>query len=104
MMKTITRSGVVKKLEKLAFGSANDVVRLALADPEGQTADISQLELTQLSELRRKADGSIEVKLVDRLAAIGLLLEVLGGAQKAEDMDRFLSALQGSADAGGDVQ
>ena len=94
MKKTISRERVLKKLEQLAFGRANDVVRLAMDEPELGLAAAGRLDLTLLSEIKRGASGSVEVKLVDRLAAIRLLLETLDDGEKERtEAEQFLAAL-----------
>ncbi len=63
---------VLRQLAKLAFGGAEDAVRLALArgetEPEG-------LELSAVSELRVTEKG-VEVKLVDRVRALETLWQL----------------------------
>lgn len=59
------------RLAELAFGRANDCVRLAL----GQAGDIDELDLSLLSEIK-VTDRGVELKLLDRLQALRLLSEV----------------------------
>lgn len=104
MKRKISRESVLKKLEQLAFGRANDAVKLALADAETVQADTDSLDLTLLSEVRRGANGGIEIRLVDRLAVIRLLLETLGDGGETE-AERFLAVLAqaGTAPGGSDA-
>ncbi len=86
----IRRSDVVRRMAELAFGKANDCVRLALEDEP----PVDKLDLSLLSEVKRNDKGTVEIKLIDRLRA----LEQLAAAAGKEDgeMDEFLKALQGS--------
>ena len=85
----IRRQDVTRRLAELAFGKANDCVRLVLEEER----NISKLDLSQLCEVRRNDKGTVEVKLVDRLRALQQLTEVIG--EEETDMVSFLQALQG---------
>ena len=71
---TLSRRDIVRRLGELAFGSANDCVRLVLED----CPDLDALELSLLSEVRRSDKGGVEVKLIDRLKAVEALGQVKG--------------------------
>ncbi len=89
---TLTRADVARRLAELAFGDANDCVKLVMAE----VPEIDGLDLSLLTELKRNEKGTIEVRLVDRLRA----LEQLAGLADAQgtDLQSFLEALQGSSD------
>lgn len=83
----LSRQDVAKRLVELAYGPANDCVKLVL---EGQP-EVEALDLSLLRQVKRSERGAIEVELVDRLAALKLLGEMLGnGAGEGAD---FLAAL-----------
>ena len=85
----IRREDVTRRLAELAFGKANDCVRLALEDEPR----LDKLDLSLLSEVKRNDKGTVEIKLIDRLQALEQLATVADGEQP--DMDDFLKALQG---------
>ena len=85
----VTREDVTRRLAELAFGKANDCVRLALEDDP----QLGRLDLSLLSEVRRSDKGGVEVKLIDRLRVLEQLTRMTGEA--GTDMDAFLQALQG---------
>lgn len=89
---TLSRRDIVRRLGELAFGSANDCVRLVLED----CPDLDALELSLLSEVRRSDKGGVEVKLIDRLKAV----ETLSAAIGADDGEaaEFLKALSGGGE------
>ena len=62
----ITKEDVARRLAELAFGRANDCVRLVLEE----NAELGRLDLSLLSEVKRNDKGTVEVKLVDRLKAL----------------------------------
>lgn len=84
----IRRRDVVRRLAELAFGQANDCVRLAMED----VPDPAGLDLGLLSEIKRNEKGTVEIKLVDRLRALELL-SMLAGEEK-QGLETFLQALK----------
>lgn len=88
-----TRDDLMRALAQIAFGRANDCIRLAL-DP---SADTDALDLTLLTELKRAANGAVEVRLADRLEAIERLIALCPETDGAEG---FLKALADGVDTG----
>ena len=87
----VRRRDVARRLAELAFGQANDCVRLVLGDTEG----IEKLDLSLLSEVKRSEKGTVEVKLIDRLRALEQLAQL---AQEGnQELESFLKALQGES-------
>lgn len=84
---TPTRADALRALAALATGRANDCARLALED----TPPVAELDLTLLQEIRRSANGAVEVHLVDRLKAAELLAALL--EQERSDAADFFGAL-----------
>ena len=85
----LTKEDIARRLAELAFGKANDCVKLVLQDD----AVLERLDLSLLTEVKRNDKGTIEVRLVDRLKALEqlALLASAGG----EDLESFLKAMQG---------
>ena len=88
----IRREDVTRRLPELAFGNANDCVRLALEDDP----KLGKLDLSLLSEVKRNDKGTVEIKLIDRLRALEQLANVAG--EESDDMELFLQALQGGGE------
>lgn len=87
--KRIGKEDVVRRLAELAFGRANDCVKLVLEE----SPCLDALDLSLLSEVKRSERGALEVRLVDRLQALRQLEQAVGEEQgQAED---FLKALRG---------
>ena len=77
-----TRADAIQALAKLVRSKSNDCARLALEE----NPPTRQLDLTLLQEVRRTAGGAIEVRLVDRLKAMELLVRLLDeDTSSAED-------------------
>ena len=68
----IRQRDVTRRLAELAFGKANDCVRLALEDDPR----LDKLDLSLLSEVKRNDKGTVEIKLIDRLRALEQLAVV----------------------------
>lgn len=85
----IRQQDVLRRLAELAFGKANDCVRLVLEE----NPQVEKLDLSLLSEVKRNEKGTVEVKLVDRLQALRQLAEL--AREEASDMAEFMKALQG---------
>jgi hypothetical protein len=90
----IRRQDVVRRMAELAFGKANDCVRLVLEDDPL----VEKLDLSLLSEVKRNEKGTVEIKLIDRLRALEQLSQAAG--QDPADLESFLQALQGENDGG----
>ena len=88
----VSREDVVRRLAELAFGRANDCVKLVLE--EGTSLD--KLDLSLLSEVKRNDKGTVEVRLIDRLRALEQL-QVLA-KENGSDVEAFLMALQGEGE------
>ena len=84
----IRREDVTRRLAELAFGKANDCVRLALEDDP----QLSKLDLSLLSEIKRNEKGTVEIKLIDRLRALEQLAQVAG--TDTSGAEEFLKALR----------
>ena len=85
----IRRQDVTRRLAELAFGNANDCVKLALEE----NLCLDKLDLSLLSEVKRNDKGTVEIKLIDRLRALEQLAQAAG--EERADVDAFLQALQG---------
>ncbi len=88
----IRRQDVVRRMAELAFGKANDCVRLALEDEP----PVDKLDLSLLAEVKRNDKGTVEIKLIDRLRALEQLSQTAG--EDEGDLESFLLALQGDGE------
>ena len=84
----VSRQDVTRRLAELAFGRANDCVRLALED----SPDLGTLDLSLLSEVKRNEKGTVEIRLIDRLRALEQLALMTDGENT--EAEAFLQALQ----------
>ena len=85
----LQRRDIQRRLAELAFGRANDCVKLVLED----SPQVDELDLSLLSEVKRSDRGAVEVKLIDRLRALEALSGMVG--HEEGEMKAFLQALRG---------
>ena len=85
----VRKRDVMRRLAELAFGRANDCVRLALEE----SPCLKNLDLSLLSEVKRNEKGTVEVRLIDRLKALEQLAAM--AEEDRTELDDFLHALQG---------
>lgn len=88
----VKRTDVVRRMAELAFGKANDCVRLALEEEP----PVERLDLSLLSEVKRSEKGMVEIKLIDRLRVLEQLVQAAEDDSN-EEIDAFLRAMQGDA-------
>ncbi len=87
-----TVEDTIRRMVALAFGKANDCVRLALDD----AVDIDTLDLSLLSEIKRNEKGTVEIKLLDRMRVLERLLALdRGGENEASAFFRAMQAACG---------
>lgn len=84
----VCRKDVIRRLAQLAFGRANDCVKLVLEDAPA----IDRLDLSLLAEVKRNEKGTVEVKLIDRIRALEQLLAA--GTETADCAEAFFAAAE----------
>lgn len=84
----IRREDVIRRLAQLAFGGAEDALRLAL---EPKVDDLAGLDLSAVAEFK-VTDKGVEMKMVDRVRALECLYHLLetGDDGGAEELYRAL--------------
>lgn len=96
------RGQALRRMKHIVDCRVNDAVKLAFLDsglePE-QLAVIDGLELGALTEFKRNSTGGVEIKLVDRLAALERLA-ALGQEGEREQAEEFFLALERRAGEG----
>ena len=67
----LLRLKAMKGLERVAFGSVSDAVRLICGG--AQISELDSLDLFLISEIKKPKDGAMEIKFFDRLKALDSL-------------------------------
>ena len=94
--KQTARAQALRRMKQIAGCRVNDAVKLAFLDSgleQEQIAVIDGLDLGALAEFKRNSSGTVEIKLVDRLAA-------LGQEGEREQAEAFFQALERKAGEG----
>lgn len=84
----VSRQDVRRLLAELACGKVNDCVRLALEEQP----NLEKLDLRLLGAVKRNDNGTVEIKLIDRLKILEQLAEV--AEEEDAGMEGFLKSLQ----------
>ena len=88
----VQKRDIQRRLAELAFGRANDCVKLVLEE----SPEVDALDLSLLSEVKRNDKGTVEIRLIDRLQALEALSGMVGNEEG--EMKAFLQALRGGED------
>ncbi len=83
--------------QRLAFGCISDAVRLLFSD-EVSPEEIEKMDLFNVSEIKRKKGGDIEIKFFDRLKALEKLAET-GSVHRDSEESSLFSAIEKGARA-----
>ena len=93
------RAAAARALRRLAKGRPNDAVKLAYLDGENLEA-LEGLDLAALTEFKRSGSGGVEIRLVDRVALLKLLVELSGTEE--EQAEAFFRAWEQKAEETGE--
>ena len=83
-------------LERLAFGSCADAVKLILSANQDTSPDIDSLDLFNVAEIKFNCGKGMEIKFFDRLKALERLSE-LSADEGNDGMMSFYQAIEKSA-------
>lgn len=97
MRKKLSGTEVVSRIGNLAFGKANDAVKLVFLDTESRE-EIDKLDLSMVSEIKRGSNGVVEVKLLNRIALLELLADLTASqTQRGNEAESFFTAMDKAA-------
>lgn len=83
-------------LERLAFGSISDAVRLILSADTDNSPDIDKYDLFNVSEIKYTCGKGMEIKFFDRLKALEKLSEISESGTQSSALS-FYEAIERSA-------
>ena len=90
-----TQRDIAIGYQRLAFGCISDAVCLLFSD-EVSPGEIEKMDLFNISEIKRKKGGDIEIKFFDRLKALEKLSEV-GSVRGDGEESSLFSAIEKGA-------
>ena len=99
--KTKLEKQIQNGLCALAFGDISDAVSLLYMSDEEALEKIPELNLYNVSEIKRPKGGGMEIKFFDRIKACEKLRERL--SEKSENSTGFFEALEKSVEDTGSV-
>lgn len=86
-------NSIMTGLERLAFGNSNDAVMLVFSDDIPNPNLVSELDLFNVSEIKKVKGGGVEIKLFDRLKALEKMFEFVSSYDSVNTADSFIKAL-----------
>lgn len=92
-----TQKDIAIGYQRLAFGCISDAVCLLFSD-EVSPEKIEKMDLFNVSEIKRKKGGDIEIKFFDRLKALEKLQD-LGSMRGNDEENSLFSAIEKGAKA-----
>lgn len=93
--KVISSDEVRAGLHRIAFGSSADAVKLLIRE-DFENLETEDLDLFNISEIKRPKGGGLEIKFFDRIKALEKLGELSGVSENNNAMP-FYEALEKSA-------
>ena len=93
-------SAVKAGLRRLAFGECSDAVTLAFADELPPPEIIREMDLFNVSEIKRMNGGGVEIRFFDRLKALEKLYELEMSENGSNTAAGLIEALTTSAQGG----
>lgn len=89
MDRELRREDVLRGLARLAFFAPEGLGEALESEEEG----LRGLDLSAVAEVKRSANGALELKFVDRVKALATLYELLGSGEN-EGAEAFFRALE----------
>lgn len=91
------RQELLRQARELVFNRGSDAARLAFRGGD-DLAGLEGLDLSAVSSIHRAANGAVDMKFIDRIKLIELLLNAADdGRRRAEPGDGFIQALDRAA-------
>ncbi len=91
-----TNKDIAFGLNRLAFGCVSDAVSLLFKD-EVTDSDLEKMDLFNVSEIKRKKNGEMEIKFFDRLKALEKLTDITDMSSSDEENSIFHAIAKGAA-------
>ena len=86
-------------LRKLAFASVSDAIKLVAGENSRRDGEIEKMDFFAVSEIKRGANGAVEIKFFDRLKALALLCELENDKTADCSAKGFFDAISKGAEA-----
>lgn len=90
---------VIAGLKRLAFGSIDDAVKLVFAESLQDVENLTNLNLFNVSEIKKLKGGGCEIKFFDRLNALNKILEISTKISESNEGTDLFDAIKESSEA-----
>ena len=104
--KEFSGTDFVEQVRKLAFGRSNAILKLVFLEADEKELP-KNLDLRMVSEIKRGSNGSIEVKLQNRIELLKLLAQCVtdeAPQESGSEAESFFSAIDRAAAKLGDEE
>jgi len=96
---TVNLDEVSAGYRRLAFGSVADALRLLFTEDSPGTKILEQLDMLNVSDIKRPKGGGLEIKFFDRLKALERLKELCDAGAARNNTVPFYEALERGSQA-----
>lgn len=93
----VTNKEVCEGLRRLAFGDIRDAVTLLYEPEENIISKLPELDLFNISEIKRVKGGGMEIKFFDRLKALDKLREMVQESDTQSGASFYAALEKGAA-------
>ncbi|MBR4868693.1 MAG: terminase small subunit [Clostridia bacterium] len=83
-------------LERIAFGSTADAIRLLLSEMPPTAEELETMDLFMISEIKRPKGGGVEIKFFDRLKAMELLCSLRDEGNSEQALPFYQALTEGA--------
>lgn len=97
----ITQNEIIDGLRRLAFGDITDAIILLYESEDNIINRLPELDLFNISEIKRPKGGGMEIKFFDRLKALDKLRELAEGTRENGATSFYEALERGAAAANG---
>jgi hypothetical protein len=95
------RAEIAAGYRRLAFGCCTDALRLLFLEQEPSLAALEQLDLFNVSDIKRPKGGGLEIRFFDRCEALQALEAFCGAEEEEKGARAFYEALSRSVQPNG---
>ena len=97
LKKELTKAELIRRVTQLAFGKPNDAVKLLFLDEDNREL-VNKLNLSMVTEVKKSSNGTVEIKLLNRMELFRLLADLIKADSRMEaDTREFFMAMDKAA-------
>ena len=66
----------IKELQKIAIEASDNIAKILFYDIKDQKKELKSIDLSNITKIKKDADGGLEITFIDRLKALTILSEL----------------------------